>query len=129
LGFLWLSACSGGTSYQLKGTDVTPGADATLNASVDPERHVTSLALEAKNLAPPARVLDGGTTYVLWARPQGQSNWLRLGALDLGDDSRSGKTSVTVSETAFELVVTAEVDSEVDAPSDKRVFEQQIGRS
>lgn len=121
------SACSEGTGYQLKGTEVSPGADAVITANIDNERSVTSLALEAKNLAPPERVLDGATTYVVWARSEPQEPWLRLGALAMDDDGRGGKASLTVAKTTFELIVTAEPDAEAPSPSDKRVFKHQIG--
>ena len=123
-----LAACGGALSYQMKGSDLSPGADATLEAEVASHRHLTRLALDAKNLVPAARVGDGATTYVVWARPSFRAPWTRLGALNLSDDGRSGTASLTYAETDFDVLVTAEPDAEVSSPSEMHVFKQHVGR-
>jgi hypothetical protein len=53
--------------------------------------------------------------------------WLvRVGALELTDDGRTGTAKLTVSEVAFDLQVSAEENAEVASPSGKAIFEQRV---
>ncbi|HKU38842.1 MAG TPA: hypothetical protein VJR89_11865, partial [Polyangiales bacterium] len=63
-----LAACGGPLQYEMRGTQLSPGADAKLEAKVDEKRNMTQLDLQAINLTPPDRVVDGGTSYVVWTR-------------------------------------------------------------
>ena len=121
------SACGSALSYDVKGSQLSPGADATINADVQKERHLTKLEVEATNLAPAERVGEGATTYVVWARPNFRTPWSRLGALNLASDGRSGTASLTYAETSFDVIVTAEPDPEVNSPSDMQLFKQHVG--
>jgi hypothetical protein len=51
---------------------------------------------------------------------------MRLGALELTDEGRAGNASLTVSEVAFDLLVSAEVNAEIASPSGKSLFEQRV---
>jgi hypothetical protein len=121
-----LSACAGALKYELRGTDLSPGSDAKLEAKVNNARNLTELNLKATNLTPPNRVVKEGTTYVVWTRRDKQSQWVRLGALELTDDGRTGSATLTVSEVAFDLQVSAEENAEVASPSGKAIFEQRV---
>lgn len=123
-----LVACGGPLKYDLKGSQLSPGSDARVVAEVDGERHVTNVEVLAKNLTPAERLIDGGKTYVIWARKGDDAQWSRLGALDLDGDGRSGKAKVTVPETSFELEVSAESAPNVASPSGKVIFQQKVGK-
>lgn len=125
---LTLVACGGPLKYEVKGSQLSPGSDARVVADVDGERHVTNVEVEAKNLTPAERLLDGGKTYVIWARKGDDAQWSRLGALDLDGDGRTGKAKMTVPETAFELEISAETAPNVAAPSGKVIFQQKVGK-
>jgi len=112
--------------YELRGSEVAPAADVKLVADVDASRNVTQLQLDVKHLTPAARVLDGGTTYVAWARRDSTVPWVRLGGLELSDEGRAGSATLTVSEVAFDVKLTAERDVTCASPSDKTVFEQRV---
>lgn len=122
-----VTACGSALSYQLKGSELSPGADATLKADVQQAQHLTRFDLQASNLAPAGRVGEGATTYVVWARPNFRTPWTRLGALDLGDDGRTGNATLTYAEVDFDVLVTAEPDAEVDSPSQMHLFKQHVG--
>jgi hypothetical protein len=122
-----LTACGGALRYDVQGSDLSPGADATIQADVQKERNLTRLEVEASNLTPAERIGEGATTYVVWARPNFRTPWSRLGALNLASDGRSGTASLTYAETDFEVVITAEPDPEVSIPSAKQLFKQHIG--
>lgn len=121
------AACGGSLSYQMKGSDLSPGADATLSADIHKQRNLTRVKLQASNLAPAERISAGAHTYVVWARPSFREPWTRLGALNLDDDGRSGSATLTYSATRFDVLVTAEPDAKVDSPSEKHMFRQHVG--
>lgn len=126
LGLLALSACGGPLKYEVRGTPLSPGSDAKVVAKVDPKRNVTQLDVKATNLTPPDRVIQGGTAYVVWTRKNSEIPWSRLGALELEDEGRTGGAALTVSESAFDLLISAEKTVAVAAPSGKTVFEQRV---
>ncbi|MEY4577941.1 MAG: hypothetical protein RL701_2644 [Pseudomonadota bacterium] len=123
---LVLSACGGALSYDLRGSDVSPGADAKLTAEVDVQRNLTAIDLKVAHLTPAERVLEGGTAYVVWARRDSTVQWMRLGALQLSDEGRVGVAQLTVSEVAFDLEVSAELNAAAVTPSGKTVFAQRV---
>ena len=121
-----LAACGGAIQYDLRGTQLSPGSDGKLEAKIDTSRNVTQLDLRASNLIPPDRVLEGGTSYVVWTRHSHATPWMRLGALELSDEGRTGTALLTVSEIAFDLLVSVEATVDVASPSGKTVFEQRV---
>jgi hypothetical protein len=121
-----LAACGGALKYDMRGTQLSPGSDAKLEAKVDSSRNLTQLDLRASNLTPPDRVLENGTTYVVWTRRGSETPWMRLGALELTDEGRAGNAVLTVSEVAFDLLVSAELNAEGASPSGKILFEQRV---
>jgi len=121
-----LSACGGALKYDLRGTQLSPGSDGKLVADVSTDRNVTQLDLRATNLTPPDRLLEGGTAYVVWTRRGSDVPWVRLGALELKDEGRTGSAQLTVSEVAFDLLVSAEQTTGVASPSGKTLFEQRV---
>jgi hypothetical protein len=123
---LVLAACGGTLKYDLRGSDVSPGADAKLAANVDVQRNMTKVDIVVAHLTPAERVLEGGTTYVVWARRDSSVPWVRLGALELADEGRAGKAQLTVSEVSFDLELSAELNATVASPSGKTVFSQRI---
>jgi len=123
---LFAAACSGARQYELRGTPLAPASDAKVVANIDQNRNVTKLDIESKNMSPPDRIMPGATTYLVWVRKNDEVPWQRLGALDLDDDGRTGNAQLTVSESSFDMVVSAEKSSAVQAPSGKSIFEQRI---
>lgn len=121
-----LAACGGAIKYDLRGTQISPGSDGKLEAKIDSSRNVTQLELRASNLTPPDRVVEGGTSYVVWTRHTAATPWMRLGALELTDEGRAGTATLTVSEVAFDLLVSVEASVDVASPSGKTVFEQRV---
>jgi hypothetical protein len=126
LSLLVLSACGGPLKYEMRGSQLSPGSDAKLVAKVDDKRNVTHVELNATNLTPPDRVLPGATAYVVWSRKNSEVPWSRVGALELDDDGRKGEANLTVSESAFDLLISAEKTVAVAAPSGRAVFEQRV---
>lgn len=123
-----LYGCGGPLKYDVRGTSISPGSDAHVVAALDSKRNVTDLEVEAKNLTPPDRLIDGGKSYVIWTRATTSAPWLRLGALDLDGDGRNGKAKLTVAETSFDLRIDAEREASAPTPSGKTIFQQHVGQ-
>ncbi len=85
-----LTACGGPLRYAPKGTPKAPETDAHLIAAVDEKANITHITITAEHLAPPGRLQDGGTTYVVWTRKDDGGVWQRVGALDYDEGDRTG---------------------------------------
>lgn len=120
------AACGGALNYQLRGSELASGADANVTAEIDTQRNLTKVEIKADHLTPPDRILDGGTTYLVWVRRDSGTPWMRLGGLELADEGRTGSALLTVSEVAFDLEISAELNATVASPSGKTIFEQRI---
>lgn len=125
---LVFASCSSALNYELRGTSLSPGADARVVARPDEARGVTQLDIEALNLTPPERLVEGGQQYVIWARASSKEQWSRLGALDLRDEGRKGNARLTTPQVSFDLAISAEREVTPDMPSGKIVFEQRVSR-
>lgn len=121
-----LAACGGPLRYQIRGSELSASSDAKITAAIDPGRNVTDLEIEATNLTPPDRLIPNGTMLVVWFRKDQSAQWQRLGALALDGDKRNGNGRFTANESAFDLIVSAEVDASPGSPSGKTVFQQRV---
>ncbi|AKU97590.1 hypothetical protein AKJ09_04254 [Labilithrix luteola] len=123
---LALVACGGPLKYEVPSSARAPGADAKVLAKVQKDQSLTELEIEATNLAPPGRVTDGATAYVVWHRKDSGKAWTRSGGLAYNESDRKGKWTGTVPETAFDLVISAEKDASGGSPSGETVFSQHV---
>lgn len=121
-------ACGGPLQYQLQGTPLATGADAKVVADVDKKKNQTQLKVEVSNLAPPGRVAEDATTFILWQRRGSDDHWARIGTLDYDEAGRKGAFEGSVPEADFDLQIGAERDSKGAAPAGKIVFEKHIGK-
>ena len=122
-----LAACGGPLRYAPKGTPKAPETDAHLIADIDEKASLTHLTITAEHLAPPGRLQDGGTTYVVWARKNESSVWQRVGALDYDEgDRKGGLKEASVPLTAFDLVVSSEKQAAPASPSSDIVLQQRV---
>ena len=123
-----LVACGGPLHYAPKGTPRAPEADATITADVNAASSITRLVITTEHLAPPGRLQEGGSTYVVWARKADGAAWQRVGAIKYDEGSRKGELSeASVPLTAFELIISIEKQPAPDAPSGDVVISQKIG--
>lgn len=124
---LALSTVACGQTYTLKGTPGAAGADGKITAKVTTANALTQLSISAEHLPPPERVLAGSSAYVVWARQDANSDWLRIAKLDYDPKTREGKVEVaTVPLTGFELAITAEQQDKPKSPSTTIVFTQKV---
>jgi hypothetical protein len=122
-----LVACGGPLKYAPKGTPKAPEMDAHLVAEVDEKASITHLTIVAEHLAPPGRLQDGGSTYVVWTRKNDGAQWQRVGALKYDEGDRKGELmSASVPLTAFDLVVSIEKQASPESPSSDIVLQQRV---
>ena len=122
-----LAACGGPLRYAPKGTPKAPETDAHLIAAVDEKAHITHITITAEHLAPPGRLQEGGTTYVVWTRKDDSSAWQRVGALEYDEGDRKGSlTEASVPFTTFDLVVSIEKQAAPASPSADIVLQQRV---
>jgi hypothetical protein len=124
-----LAACGGPLKYAPHGTQKAPDADADIVAEVNEDSGYTRVSIKIEHLAPPARLLAGGTTYVVWARQSDGAPWQRIGALAYDDGNRRGDLmEATVPLTAFDLIVSTEKESAPEKPSEDVVVAQEVNK-
>jgi hypothetical protein len=104
-----LAACGGPLRYAPHGTPKAPDAEAEIVADVNTSTAITRIQLTATHLAPPDRLADLGTTFVVWARKTDGKEWQRVGALVYNAEKRKGELAeASVPHTGFDLAVTVE---------------------
>ncbi|WP_437510410.1 hypothetical protein [Sorangium sp. So ce1099] len=122
-----MAGCGGPLRYTPQGIGKAPGADAVVVADVNFDAAMTRLDINAKNLPPPDRLDASSTAFVVWARPDSDSPWQRVGALNYDVEDRTGKLKdASVPLTRFELVVTLEKNPNPESPSSEIVFKQDV---
>ncbi|MFO0756996.1 MAG: hypothetical protein U0359_10910 [Byssovorax sp.] len=122
-----LVACGGPLKYAPKGTPRAPECDANIVADVNKDSSTTRLEIKAEHLAPPGRLQEGGTTYVVWARKP-DAQWQRIGAIKYDEGGRTGDIAgVSVPFTSFELIISIEKKADPEAPSGDVVISQKVG--
>lgn len=85
----------------------------------------TELTVEVKHLAPPSRIADSASTYVVWAqdRPSGQVQ--NLGALKV-DKDLDGKLQTVTPLKVFDVFITPETMPSAQAPTGDKVLWTQV---
>ncbi|WP_437836737.1 hypothetical protein [Sorangium sp. So ce1153] len=122
-----MAGCGGPLRYTPQGIGKAPGADAVVVADVNFDAAMTRLDINAKNLPPPDRLEASSSAFVVWARPDSDSPWQRVGALNYDAEDRTGKLKdASVPLTRFELVVTLEKNTNPESPSSEIIFKQDV---
>lgn len=119
-----ISACGGGRNYTLRGTQRDPGADARVQVeSLDGGNSLVTLT--ATNVTPPDRIGTGNTVFLVWIRtPNGQAQM--ESRLVYAPDERTGRATITTPQRRFTIIVTAERDPNVSAPSETVILTQDV---
>ena len=119
--------CSSALTYTPRADALAPGADVRVSAEVETAQSLTRVRVRASNLPPPSRLSPSGRAFVVWARPNANAPWGRVGALTYDEGGRSGEFTGTVPFVVFDLLVSTEAASDVAAPSDKVLITQHVG--
>lgn len=116
-----LSAC-GPTTYLLRASSVDPSAAGTVSVSQGDNGN-TNLKVRVDFLAPPNRIDQADTTYLVWIVPlAGDTRPQSLGAIRVDNNERGELSTVTVL-SRFRLFVTPEPTPMAGAPTGPHVLE------
>jgi hypothetical protein len=128
LAFCLATACfshDGPSRVTLVRSAQNPAAEGSVTMDQDSNGN-TRVTVEVKHLAPPSRVAEGATVYVVWARPlDAQGPARSLGALQVSDDLRGTLHAVTALH-AFDVTVTAEPTAGASAPTSPPTLSARI---
>lgn len=102
----------------------TPAAEGSVTINRG-ENGNTHLEVAVNYLAPPQKMAKDAAVYVVWATPQAGSKSQNIGALKVGE-GRSGRLDTTTPLTDFDLRITPESASTVEAPSGESVMNGHI---
>ncbi len=133
---------SGGSTVALTAGPGTPAAQGEVVAKATKEKN-TEVTVKVKHLAPPEKIAQGATTYVVWVQPlempltQGESDRAALessegegtgaaGVYNVGGfkigKNQDGKLKTTTPFKSFVLFITPESSSEITQPSGDRIL-------
>jgi hypothetical protein len=87
---------------------------------------LTKLAITVEHLAPPDRLADLGTTFVVWAKKDDGKEWQRVGALKYDTGKRLGELEDASVPHIFDLAITVETQPAPTNPSPTIVVFQKI---
>jgi hypothetical protein len=118
------AACTARTNAVTTGTDRAVGADGHVQIE-RAEGGNFLVTVTATNLAPPARLGPGLTVYVVWFQARDQQPQ-RVGTLAYDEDSRTGEMNAMTVLSSFAVVVSAEIEADVPAPSYNIVFRDAV---
>ncbi len=119
-----VAACGGSSEYVFVGGARAVGMDGVAQVeTIEGGNQLVSLRLQ--HLPPPDRLGSGLTAYVVWFRTADQSP-TRAGVLEYDTETREGVLTATTPLTQFSILVTAEEQGDVPAPSDIVVAERAV---
>lgn len=118
------SACSSATVFRTETLAPAVGAEVEIRVeALDSGNYLINLSVE--HLAPPDRVAQGMTRYVVWITGS-DGTPRRVGYVDFDDGDRAGAMTATTTDRNFTVMITAEPDGAVTAPSTSVVAQQEI---
>lgn len=111
-----LASCASGTrTVRMAGSSDVPAAEGTVKASPG-ENGNTLLQVDVRHLALPGRVLEGATTFVVWALPLGEATPQNIGALQV-DKELHGTLKTLTPLRSLQVFITAEPNPATKVPS------------
>lgn len=117
--------CSRALEYQMDSGPRTTGAEGNLVVEKDGNGN-HSVSLKVAHLPMPSQLDSRMSTYVVWIYPNEERTPYNMGRLRLSED-RTGEISFITPFGTFDMIVTAEVDRQVLAPSNEIVLRRTIG--
>ena len=122
-----LTGCGGPLHFAPHGTPKAPDAEAVITADVNQSSAITKLQITVEHLAPPERLADQGSTFVVWVKKVDGKEWQRVGALKYNAEKRLGELEdASVPHTVFDLAITVENQPAPQNPSPTIVIFQKV---
>lgn len=122
------AACSHMHAQAVKLKPETQGAASIAKGEVrtmDASNDNTRVWVKIEHLAPPQKVADGATTYVVWAQPVGGESAQNIGALNV-DDKLKGSLMTLVPYDNFRLFITPEANAQATQPTGEEILAANV---
>jgi hypothetical protein len=113
------------TPQAMRASDATPAGQGTIRVEEGPNGS-TTYSVSVKHLAPPGRMADEATVYVVWVQQRNQPAQ-NAGELGLNANLEGTFTSMTPLRR-FYVMVTPEPSALVTRPSHDAVFSGEVDR-
>lgn len=120
--FTALPACA--TKYAVAGREPALGSDANIYVSKTKSGNYF-VELGLTGLAPPERLDEAATAYVVWFQPKEHAA-VKAGTLSYDPGDRDGFLEATTPFREFTLLVTLETAGDVGVPSKKVIVTQPV---
>lgn len=116
----------GGAKQTMTTSAESPAGEGTVEATKG-DNDNTKLDVKVKHLAPPSKLADDASVYVVWIQPA-KGEIQNVGALAV-DKDLVGQLETTTPHKAFKLTVTPEPSARMAAPTHKPVFTSDVNRA
>ena len=113
-----------GKKFPLAGTSVSPASVGTVDVSVDKKNGNTKIKIKVEHMAPPGNLTPSMIGYVVWFQEQG-GNAESQGRLRI-DKNLKASFETTTPWKNFDIIVTAENDPTVKAPTGPEVLKGSV---
>ena len=110
-------------TWTLHAVDAAPTASGKVEVATEKNGN-HQVKVEVKRMAPPAKIFDGTSAYVVWLKAQNGS-YQNIGTLAIDKDLNGKLTTKTPFDT-FDVLVTAEADALALTPSDNKVMNTRV---
>ena len=119
-----LSTATLADEFKMRSSPLAPAATASIHANSDRNGNL-DITLEAKHLAPPDRLAQPHTVYVVWIQAPGKESQ-QLGVLRVNTDDMAASLRTKTPYRSFDLFVTAEDSPQPAAPSSAEVLRGSV---
>jgi|SRR4051812_41597620 hypothetical protein len=110
--------------WPLESAERVPAASGQISVATGDQGNNT-VTVKVEHLARPSEAFPGTTTYVVWLVPSDDQRPQNVGALQVGSDLK-GELKTQTPFRAFQIIVTAESEPNVTAPSGNRAMRAAI---
>jgi hypothetical protein len=122
-GVLALGGCAHEQTWTMNTTEMIPSAVGKVKVANEKDGN-TRVKVEVSHLAQPSSVFDQTSTYVVWLKPE-SGTAQNVGVLSLNKDLKGSLETQTAFKD-FQVIVTAEKDANVTAPSGRSVMNASV---
>ena len=120
---LALAPASYAKNYHMTASSIVPGASGELQVGKEKNGDV-KVELSADHLAKPGRLTPSANAYIVWFQEEGSQPQIQ-GELRIGQDLKAELKSTTTLHN-FNVLVTAETDSQTKFPSEEVVLRTTV---
>jgi hypothetical protein len=122
-GALALGGCAHEQTWTMNTTEMIPSAVGKVKVANEKDGN-TKVKVEVNHLAQPSAVFDQTSTYVVWLKPE-SGTAQNVGVLAI-DKNLKGSLETQTAFKDFQVLVTAERDANVTAPSGRAVMNTSV---